>query len=182
MGTVGVLSYIPTSTQALAPLQTPNAAPTSTAHSQVLAGAGASASNGATKTTSTSTTTTGMRTIAGSTCQTQFGPVQVQIPLQGSKTIRARALQTPHGGLSSQIQSAGGSISESADPRHASGKRSRRIGGHLHKRRVGPLSHIRHRENLALTNEIGASTSPISQGSHRESSPFYAVRARGSSS
>ena len=103
VGTVGVLSYIPTSTQALAPLQTPNAAPTPTAQSQVQAGAPASASSAATKTTSTSTTMTGMRTIAGSTVQTQFGPVQVQITVRGSKIIRVRALQTPHGGLSSQI-------------------------------------------------------------------------------
>jgi uncharacterized protein with FMN-binding domain len=131
MGTVGVLSYIPTSTQALAPLQTPNVAPAPTAQSQVQTGASASASNGASKaagkaarlaqthkkktvnqkssrkakakTTSTSTTTTGMRTIAGSTVQTQFGPVQVQIRVQGSKIIRVRALQTPRGGLSSQI-------------------------------------------------------------------------------
>jgi uncharacterized protein with FMN-binding domain len=43
------------------------------------------------------------RTIAGSTFQTPFGPVQVQITVRGKQIISARALQTPQGGRSSMI-------------------------------------------------------------------------------
>ena len=53
--------------------------------------------------TPASTGSTSIRKIAGSTIQTQFGPVQVQITVQGTKIIAARALQTPHGGTSSMI-------------------------------------------------------------------------------
>jgi uncharacterized protein with FMN-binding domain len=47
--------------------------------------------------------TTSTRELAGSTYQTPFGPVQVQITVQGTKIISARALQSPRGGRSSQI-------------------------------------------------------------------------------
>jgi uncharacterized protein with FMN-binding domain len=53
--------------------------------------------------TPTPVQTTSTREIAGSTYQTAFGPVQVQITVQGTKIISARALQSPRGGRSSQI-------------------------------------------------------------------------------
>jgi uncharacterized protein with FMN-binding domain len=48
-------------------------------------------------------TTTTSRKIAGSAIQTPFGPVQVQITVQGTKIISVRALQSPQGGRSSEI-------------------------------------------------------------------------------
>lgn len=53
--------------------------------------------------TATATPVTSTRTIAGSIFQTPFGPVQVQITVQGRKIINAAALQTPQGGRSSWI-------------------------------------------------------------------------------
>lgn len=87
IGTVGVLSYVPIATNATS-LSAVSANPTATS---------------ATPLTPASTGSTSIRKIAGSTIQTQFGPVQVQITVQGSKIIAARALQTPHGGTSSMI-------------------------------------------------------------------------------
>ncbi|QNS02301.1 FMN-binding protein [Streptomyces xanthii] len=40
---------------------------------------------------------TGTRTVTGSTVQTRYGPVQVQVTLDGSKITSARALQQPDG-------------------------------------------------------------------------------------
>ena len=48
-------------------------------------------------------TTTTSRKIAGSAIQTPFGPVQVQITVQGTKIISVSALQSPQGGRSSEI-------------------------------------------------------------------------------
>ena len=48
-------------------------------------------------------TTTTSRKIAGSAVQTPFGPVQVQITVQGTKIISVSALQSPQGGRSSEI-------------------------------------------------------------------------------
>ena len=53
--------------------------------------------------TPTPAQTTSTRELAGSTYQTPFGPVQVQITVQGTRIISARALQSPSGGRSSQI-------------------------------------------------------------------------------
>lgn len=47
--------------------------------------------------------TTALRRIAGSAVQTPFGPVQVQITVQGTSIISVSALQTPQGGRSSEI-------------------------------------------------------------------------------
>ncbi|OIQ68098.1 FMN-binding domain protein [mine drainage metagenome] len=49
------------------------------------------------------TPSTTSRRIAGSVSQTPFGPVQVQITVQGNKIVKAVALQTPQGGRSSWI-------------------------------------------------------------------------------
>lgn len=46
---------------------------------------------------------TSTRKIDGSTFQTPFGPVQVQITVQGTKIISVSALQSPQGGRSSYI-------------------------------------------------------------------------------
>lgn len=72
-----------TTTAAQAPAQTPAPAPAPT------------------KTQPPASTAT--RTLDGSTVQTPFGPVQVQITVQGTKIINAAALQTPQGGRSSWI-------------------------------------------------------------------------------
>ncbi|HUW79053.1 MAG TPA: FMN-binding protein [Candidatus Nanopelagicaceae bacterium] len=53
--------------------------------------------------TPTATKAATTRTISGSTFQTPFGPVQVQITVQGTKIVAAGALQTPSGGRSSWI-------------------------------------------------------------------------------
>ena len=47
--------------------------------------------------------TTALRKIAGSAVQTPFGPVQVQITVQGTRIISVSALQSPQGGRSSEI-------------------------------------------------------------------------------
>jgi uncharacterized protein with FMN-binding domain len=78
------LAATPSQSQAPAKTATPSQTPTPTP----------------TKTATPASTT---RTIAGSTVQTPFGPVQVQITVQGTKIISARALQTPQGGRSSWI-------------------------------------------------------------------------------
>ncbi|MHB9856158.1 FMN-binding protein [Streptomyces krungchingensis] len=44
----------------------------------------------------------GPRTVSGSTVQTRYGPVQVQLTLDGSKITAARALQAPDGDPRSQ--------------------------------------------------------------------------------
>jgi len=132
MGTVGVLSYVPIATNATslsaisasptasplatnAPVNTKSAAKSSaTASSSVVATSktlSRKAKNlkkkhtpaSAIPLTPASTGSTSIRKIAGSTIQTQFGPVQVQITVQGTKIIAARALQTPRGGTSSMI-------------------------------------------------------------------------------
>jgi uncharacterized protein with FMN-binding domain len=78
------LAATPSQTQAPAQTATPSQTPTPTP-------------------TKTATPASTNRTIAGSTVQTPFGPVQVQITVQGTKIISARALQTPQGGKSSWI-------------------------------------------------------------------------------
>ena len=115
MGTVGVLSYVPIATNATS-LSAISASPTASAlsSSSVVATSktlSQKAKNlkkkhrpaSAIPSTPASTGSTSIRKIAGSTIQTQFGPVQVQITVQGTKIIAARALQTPHGGTSSMI-------------------------------------------------------------------------------
>ncbi len=124
MGTVGVLSYLPAATNATTPI----AASSSTSAGSAQASASAAATPSRTANTAaskaralttknrttkrpsgsaTATTPSGTssmtRRIVGSTIQTQFGPVQVQISVQGTKIISATALQTPQGGRSSQI-------------------------------------------------------------------------------
>ena len=93
-GTVGVLSYAPSS-QASAPTLTQTAAATATTK----------ASSTATKSSAASTSVkqVATRTIKGAVSQTQFGPVQVQVTLKGQKIIAIKALQTPQGGRSSWI-------------------------------------------------------------------------------
>jgi uncharacterized protein with FMN-binding domain len=144
MGTVGVLSYVPSVTNAMAPLATSPSSLASSAQAGIQAAAPVSAAAPApktsskaaaskaarvakalkkksvtktahksTKTTSSATAAVGgaaapaastaTRTIAGSTIQTPFGPFQVQITVQGTKIVSARALQTPQGGRSSSI-------------------------------------------------------------------------------
>ncbi len=56
-----------------------------------------------TQTPAPTQTATATRTISGSTFQTPYGLVQVQITVQGTKIINATALQTPRGGRSSWI-------------------------------------------------------------------------------
>jgi uncharacterized protein with FMN-binding domain len=46
---------------------------------------------------STGSTTTASTTVAGSVAQTQWGPVQVQITVQGGKVVAATVLQVPSG-------------------------------------------------------------------------------------
>jgi uncharacterized protein with FMN-binding domain len=59
----------------------------------------------ATGTAAAPVVSTATRTIAGSTVQTNFGPVQVQITVKGTQIVSATALQTPRGGRSSSINS-----------------------------------------------------------------------------
>ena len=127
MGTVGVLSFVPMATNALVPLATSSS--TFAASAQVSAPVTATTSKTASKasnktssraksvkkkhtstraatstTGSTATTaSTAMRRIVGSTSQTPFGPLQVQITVKGKKIIGATALQAPQGGRSSMI-------------------------------------------------------------------------------
>ncbi|MFE9094601.1 FMN-binding protein [Streptomyces sp. NPDC007264] len=42
------------------------------------------------------------RTVVGDVAQTQYGPVQVRVTLNGDKVTKAEAVQAPSGGLSSQ--------------------------------------------------------------------------------
>ncbi|MEU7426480.1 FMN-binding protein, partial [Streptomyces sp. NPDC040750] len=42
------------------------------------------------------------RTVTGKTAQTQYGPVQVRITVNGGKITKAEAVQAPKGGLSDQ--------------------------------------------------------------------------------
>lgn len=95
-GTVGVLSYAPSS-QASAPTLTQTAAATATATTK----ASSTATKSSAATTSVKQVAT--RTIKGAVSQTQFGPVQVQVTLKGQKIIAIKALQTPQGGRSSWI-------------------------------------------------------------------------------
>ena len=106
MGTVGVLSYVPIATNATslsAISANPTASPLATNAPANTKSTAKSTATGAIPLTSASTGSTSIRKIAGSTIQTQFGPVQVQITVRGTKIIAARALQTPHGGTSSMI-------------------------------------------------------------------------------
>ncbi|WP_128427886.1 FMN-binding protein [Streptomyces cyaneus] len=43
------------------------------------------------------------RTVTGSVAQTQYGPVQVRITVNGGKITKAEAVQTPKGGQSDQV-------------------------------------------------------------------------------
>jgi uncharacterized protein with FMN-binding domain len=137
MGTVGILSYVPAATNAMAPLGTTSTLATSAQASAPVAAtapqskaattaSGAAskaarvaktlkkktATKAATKSAAKATGTaaapvvsTATRTIAGSTVQTNFGPVQVQITVKGTQIVSATALQTPRGGRSSSINS-----------------------------------------------------------------------------
>lgn len=98
-GTVGVLSYAP-ATQAKTPALTQSATTVSSGASKT-----ATAATSATTSVTTSTTAKKVvtRTVKGSVVQTQFGPVQVQITLNGKKITAIKALQTPQGGRSSWI-------------------------------------------------------------------------------
>ena len=126
MGTVGVLSYVPSATNAIGPLgsslplagsTTHKAAPAATTHKAAPA---ATATNRTQKATSAAkgkaarvaktmhkpvapTTSMATRNISGGVAQTPFGPIQVQITVKGKQIIAARALQTPQGGYSSQV-------------------------------------------------------------------------------
>ncbi|MET8471975.1 FMN-binding protein [Streptomyces sp. NPDC006422] len=51
---------------------------------------------------SSSGSSSGTRTVTGSTVQTRYGPVQVELTLDGSKITAARAVQQPHGDPRSQ--------------------------------------------------------------------------------
>lgn len=117
MGTVGVLSYVPIATNAAAPLGASTSAFASSAQASApvttttKATASKTASKARTakqksrtaKAATPATTSTATRKLTGSTAQTPFGPVQVQITVQGTKITGATALQTPQGGRSSQI-------------------------------------------------------------------------------
>ncbi len=92
-GTVGVLSYAPSS-QASAPVLT------HTANTATSTTAKTAAPSNSTKTSVKQST---IRTIKGAVAQTQFGPVQVQVTLAGQKITAIKALQTPQGGRSSWI-------------------------------------------------------------------------------
>jgi uncharacterized protein with FMN-binding domain len=138
MGTVGILSYVPAATNAMAPLGTTSTlatsaqasapvaatAPQSKAATTTASGAASkaarvaktlkkkTATKAATKsaakaagTAAAPVVSTATRTIAGSTVQTNFGPVQVQITVKGTQIVSATALQTPRGGRSSSINS-----------------------------------------------------------------------------
>ena len=145
LGTVGVLSYVPGSTNAnpllaqapvstksTAPISTPTptaatASPTTQAPKAPLRAVAPKSSSSPLavptakkkvhaakvrskrprkttipKSTPAPTTTTS-RKIAGSAVQTPFGPVQVQVTVQGTKIISVSALQSPQGGRSSEI-------------------------------------------------------------------------------
>ena len=97
MGTVGVLSYVPLATNAT-PLSVISASPTLSS----LATNPPADTKAASKTPA-SAGSISIRKIAGATIQTQFGPVQVQITVRGTRIIAARALQTPQGETSSMI-------------------------------------------------------------------------------
>ncbi|MFD5056091.1 FMN-binding protein [Streptomyces tendae] len=47
--------------------------------------------------TGTEGTSSGTRTVTGPTVQTRYGPVQVQVTLDGSRIVAARAVQSPGG-------------------------------------------------------------------------------------
>jgi len=94
-GTVGVLTYAPSS-QAIAPTLTKSAATVSSSASKSTATSTSAATSATAKKVLT-------RTVNGSVVQTQFGPVQVQVTLNGNKITTIKALQTPQGGRSSWI-------------------------------------------------------------------------------
>ena len=94
-GTVGVLTYAPSS-QAIAPTLTKSAATVSSSASKSTATSTSAATSATAKKVLT-------RTVKGSVVQTQFGPVQVQVTLNGNKITTIKALQTPQGGRSSWI-------------------------------------------------------------------------------
>ncbi len=127
-----LLAQAPTSTRFTAPISTPTptestASPTTQASTAPKRSAAAKSSTSplavpsAKKKTHTATvrakrpkktptpkstpspTTATSRKIAGSSVQTPFGPVQVQITVQGTRIISVSALQTPQGGRSSEI-------------------------------------------------------------------------------
>ncbi|MEU9478485.1 FMN-binding protein [Streptomyces sp. NPDC048191] len=64
-------------------------------------GAGSSGSSGASG-SSGSSGAAQARTVTGKVAQTQYGPVQVRITVNGGKITRAEAVQAPKGGLSDQ--------------------------------------------------------------------------------
>jgi len=94
-GTVGVLTYAPSS-QAIAPTLTKSVATVSSSASKSTATSTSAATSATAKKVLT-------RTVKGSVVQTQFGPVQVQVTLNGNKITTIKALQTPQGGRSSWI-------------------------------------------------------------------------------
>ncbi len=98
-GTVGVLSYAPSS-QAIAPTLTKSAATVSSSASKSTATSASATTSATTSATAKKVLT---RTVKGSVVQTQFGPVQVQVTLNGNKITTIKALQTPQGGRSSWI-------------------------------------------------------------------------------
>ena len=98
-GTVGVLSYAPSS-QAIAPTLTKSVATVSSSASKSTATSTSAATSATTSATAKKVLT---RTVKGSVVQTQFGPVQVQVTLNGNKITTIKALQTPQGGRSSWI-------------------------------------------------------------------------------
>jgi hypothetical protein len=102
-GTVGVLTYAPSS-QAIAPTLTKSAATVSSSASKSTATSTSAATSAATSATTSATAKKVLtRTVKGSVVQTQFGPVQVQVTLNGNKITTIKALQTPQGGRSSWI-------------------------------------------------------------------------------
>ncbi|MCM1940317.1 FMN-binding protein [Streptomyces sp. G3] len=52
--------------------------------------------------TGTGGASSGTRTVTGPTVQTRYGPVQVQLTLDGSRIVAARAVQSPGGDLRSR--------------------------------------------------------------------------------
>ncbi|OIQ74955.1 FMN-binding domain protein [mine drainage metagenome] len=117
MGTVGVLSYVPIATNAAAPLAASTSAfttsaqasaPVTTATKATTTKAAsrartAKAKSRTAKSATSATNSAAIRKLTGATAQTPFGPLQVEITVQGTKIIGATALQTPQGGRSSQI-------------------------------------------------------------------------------
>lgn len=80
---------------ALAPSQTPTRAGGTAGHST--SGARRTTSPGTTSPGTTSSATASPRTVTGQTAQTQWGPVQVELTLDGSAITGVAVLQFPNG-------------------------------------------------------------------------------------